>query len=277
MRNLTIIAFVTLLTIIIISPVIAQQNYNEGVPTDRKNTLYDIVPRWLVDVPTAGTLQRGYYDLGLQIFRDGGGLGYADIGLSSRLMLGVSYGGQGLISDHDVDWFPRIGFSARFRVVDELEFFPAVTVGYSDQGHGVWSSEWDRYEYKSRGFYGVASRNFYFYQWSAGWHAGVNYSLEHDGDNDDDLNIFVGVDVAFNYNLGLLLEWDAAWNDNDANTNMSGKGYGYLNGSLKWLFTSKLELEFLIKDMLGNRPDRPGNNTTVSREIRLTFIDSFGR
>lgn len=273
MRNLTTIALVFLLTIIMISPAMAQENYNVEVDSDRKNTLYDILPRWLVDCPTAGTLQRGYYNLGLNVFRDGGGLGYADIGLSSRFMLGVSYGGQGLISNHSVDWHPRIGFSARFRVVDEMEFFPAVTIGYSDQGHGGWNGEWDRYEYKSRGFYGVVSRNFYFYQWSAGWHAGVNYSLEND-DNDDDINLFLGVDVAFNYNLALLLEWDFAFNDNESNTTMSGSDPGYVNMSLKWLFTTNLELEFLLKDMLGNRP---GDNVTVSREIRLTFIDSFGR
>ena len=274
MKRLTAL---TIILIVCAAPLTAQENYNQEVPNDRANTLYDVLPRWLVDCPTAGTLHRGYYNLGLNIFRDGGGLGFADIGLSSRFMLGVSYGGQGLISDHSVDWFPRIGFSTRFRIVDEMEFFPALTIGYSDQGHGGWSAEFDRYEYKSRGFFGVLSRNFYFYQWSAGWHAGLNYSLEHDIDNDKNLNLFLGIDVAFNYNLGLLVEWDSGLNDNDETTPISGRGRGYMNTSIKWLFTSNLELELLLKDLFNNRPNWRGYNAGVSREIRLTYIDSFGR
>jgi len=246
----------------------------DEINIERKNTLYDVLPRWLVDMPTAGTLRKGYYNLGLRIQPYGGGLFYCDIGLSNRLMLGVSYGGRRLISDRDVDWNPRIGFSAKFRVIDEIEVFPAFTVGYTDQGHGAWIDSWDRYEFKSRGFYGVLSRNFYFYQWTSGWHFGMNYSLEGETDNDESVNFFAGIDVAFNYNLALMFEYDLAINDDKSAVPVSGKGRGYLNLSVKWLFTANLELELLAKDLLINRP---GDNNTFSREVRLTFIDSFGR
>ena len=242
----------------------------QEMDVQRRNSLYDLPPRWLVDMPTAGTMHRGYYQIGLRIYPEGGGLGYTDIGLSSRFMLGISYGAEDVISNRDPNWNPRIGFSLKFRVIDELEYFPAIAVGYTDQGFGAWNSEYDRYTFKSRGFYAVASRSFYFYKWTSGWHAGINYSLENDVDHEDDIDGWAGIDATFNYNLGLVLEYDLALNDNKT-APYSGKGRGYLNASIKWLFNENLEIEVIAKDLLVNRRE----SETFTREIRLTYIDSF--
>ena len=239
---------------------------------ESSHTLYDIAPRALVDLPTAGTLPRGSYQIGLRLYSGGGANGHTDIGLSNRFMLGISYGGTNIVSAEDPDWNPRIGFSLKFRLIDEMEYFPAIAVGFSDQGCGMFRSDWDRYTYKARGFYAVASRGFYFYKWTSGWHFGVNYSLEDEGDNDSDVNIFGGFDATFNYNLAVLLEYDAAFNDDRGETpEVSGKGRGYLNMSIKWLFAENLELEFLVKDLLVNRRE----SSTVTREVRMMYIDHF--
>ena len=237
-----------------------------------RHTLYEIPPRWLVDVPTAGTLPRGYYDIMVRLYANGGTVAYTNIGLSNRFMIGISFGGEGIVSGQGVDWNPRIGFSLRFRVIDELEFFPAVSVGYSGQGVGTYYESTKRYQYKSRGFYAVASRSFYFYRWTSGWHGGINYSLEND-DTDEDVNLFAGIDATFNYNLAMLLEYDVGLNDNKGGTpgDVTGKGRGYLNFSIKWLFTNSLELELIAKDLLINRRE----SSEFSREVRITFIDSF--
>jgi hypothetical protein len=236
------------------------------------HTLYDIAPRALVDLPTAGTLPRGAYQIGLRLYSAGGAIGYTDIGLSNRFMIGISYGGTDIVSSENPEWNPRIGFSLKFRLIDEMEYFPAVAVGYSDQGYGSFLSDFDRYTYKSRGFYAVASRGFYFYKWTSGWHFGVNYSLEDDGDGDSNVNVFGGFDATFNYNLALLLEYDAGMNDDRGETpEVSGKGRGYLNLSIKWLFAQNLELEILLKDMLVNRRE----SSTLTREVRMMYIDQF--
>lgn len=239
--------------------------------------LYDVPPRWLVDVPTAGTFPRGYFNIGARFYPNGGAIGNTDIGLSNRLTLGISYGAEDVISNTDPNWNPRIEFNVKFRLVDELEYFPAVTFGFSSQGFGAWSDAMDRYTFKSRGFYTVVSRSFYFYEWTSGWHAGVNYSLENDVDQDEDIDIFLGFDATFKYNLALLMEYDVALNDDRStlpNGNpyeFGGRGRGYFNMGIKWLFTKNLEMEVHIKDILLNRRD----SDTITREISITYIDKF--
>lgn len=240
--------------------------------SDVSHTLYDFAPRKLVDLPTAGTLPRGNFQLGLRIYAGGGALGYADIGLSDRFSLGISYGGTDIVSNEKPEWNPRIGFNLKLRLVDELEFFPAITVGFTDQGYGTWDGAYERYTYKSRGFYGVLSRSFYFYKWTSGWHFGINHSREYQHDHDKDINFFGGFDATFNYNLAILTEYDAALNDNKGDTDhVTGKGRGYLNVAVKWLFADNLELELLFKDLLLNRWE----SESFTREVRMMYIDSF--
>ena len=244
-----------------------------------QSSLYDVPPRWLVDMPTAGTLHRGYYNLSFRFYPNGGALGYADIGLSNRFMMGISFGGEGIISYTDPDWNPSIEFGVKFRLIDEMEYFPAISVGFSSQGSGEYSSSLERYAFKSRGFYAVASRSFYFYQWTAGWHAGINYSREKKIDDDKDINAFGGFDATFKYNLALMIEYDAALNDDRSTLPDSaetaylfaGKGRGYLNISIKWLFAENLELEVILKDLFVNRRE----SDTFTRELRITYIDNF--
>jgi hypothetical protein len=240
-------------------------------------TLYDIPPRDLIDMPTAGTLPRSYFDIGLRVYSGGGALGSCNIGLSNRLTLGISYGAEGAISNVEPNWNPDIEFNVKFRLIDEMQYFPGVVVGYASQGDGLWNKDLQRYTFKSRGFYAVASRSFYFYKWTSGWHAGINYSMEKKKDEDNTLNGFFGFDATFNYNLALLLEYDLALNDDKSTypdgtpANFSGKGRGYLNSSIKWLFAQNLQIEVILKDLLQNRREAE----TLTRELRLTYIEHF--
>jgi len=263
------LVIVMLLPAVVVS---AQESVN-----DAQTSLYDVPPRWLVDMPTAGTLPRAYYSIGFRFYPNGGTLARTDIGLSNRLTLGISYGAEDVISNREPNWNPRIEFNVKFRMIDELEYFPAVTVGFCSQGQGGWHSDLKRYTYKSRGFFGVVSRSFYFYDWTSGWHIGLNYSLENDIDHETDVDIFGGFDATFKYNLALLVEYDAALDDNRSRlptgepNEISGSGRGYLNASVKWLVTQNLEIEFLMKDLLVNRPEAD----TFTRAVRLTYIERF--
>ena len=240
-------------------------------------SFYDVAPRWLVDIPTAGTLPRAYFDICFRFYPHGGTISYTNIGLSNRLMMGISFGGDNVFSNEEPDWNPKLEFNIKLRILDEMEVFPAVAAGFSSQGDGPYNRQHDRFTYKSRGFYAVASRSFYFMSWTSGWHAGVNYSLEYDKDDEKDINLFAGFDATFKYNLALAVEYDAGLNDNTSRVpegvdyRFSGKGRGYLNCSIKWLFARNFEIELLMKDLLLNRRE----SDTFTRELRLTYVDMF--
>lgn len=249
----------------------AEQRRSRELAPGELPSLLDLPPRTLIDMPTAGTLTRGHFNIGIRLYQEGGGQGYTDIGLSNRLQLGISFGGTNVISNQTIESNPRIGFNIKFRFLDEYSYLPGMTVGYSDQGMGRWSEEFERYTFKSRGLFAVASRSFYFMQWTSGWHGGVNYSLE-DGDGDEEVNFFAGFDATFYDNMAFLAEYDFALNDNDGkNPLISGKGRGYLNLSLKWLFTDRLEIELIARDALVNRREA----ATFAREFRIVYRDAF--
>lgn len=148
-------------------------------------------PTMLIDTPTAGTLDRGSYDVGLRLYANGGVLGDISVGLSSRLMFGISFGGENIIGEGDIHWNPNPGIHLRYRMIDETIALPAFTVGFNSQGYGAYLKSAKRYTVKSRGFFLVASKNYAFLG-DLSFHGGVNYSLEK-GDGDTDLNFFTGL------------------------------------------------------------------------------------
>jgi hypothetical protein len=237
---------------------------------EQARSLFEIPTRNLINAPTAGTLPRGCFDVVLRVYPNGGILGSTSIGLSNRFMVGISYGAEGVISESSANWNPRIEFNLKLRLIEEEYYLPAFSIGFCSQGYGSYNDDWKRYTYKSKGFFAVVSRSFYFYKSSMGAHFGVNYSLEHEIDDDHDPSFFFGFDAQFSYNVCFLLEYDAALND-DGSGNLFGKGRGYMNCGIKWLFSDDLELEAVFENLLNNRR---GVNS-FGRGLRFTYIEFF--
>ena len=78
-----------------------------------------------------------------------------------------------------------------------------------------------------------------------GLHAGFCKSLSENDDGDNDVNFFFGIDKELNRSFSLLLEYDAALNDNnyDLNDITFGRGKGYLNAGLRWAINPNLMVE----------------------------------
>ncbi len=221
----------------------------------------------IIDCPSAATLERGSFLSILHMYNDGGMLGYLDVGISNRLMFGISYGGTNIIGSGKVDWNPQIAVNVRYRLIDEALAFPAIALGYNGQGFGRYLDSLGRYEEKSKGIYAAASKSFNFLGTLA-FHGGVNYSFERK-DNDKDLNAFVGLEKSINSELSLFAEYDFAINDNTGRS--IGQGKGYLNAALKFTFQKKLQIDFLWKNILKNNGLVDGS----SREIRISYIEYF--
>lgn len=224
-------------------------------------------PLRLVDTPTAGTLKRGSFRARLDIYPQGGILAGIGAGITDRFMFGISYGGTNIIGTGDVNWNKEPGVTVRYRLFEEDYFLPAILIGYDSQGFGAFIDSTKRYIKKSPGVFAAASKNFVFLG-TLGFHGGVNYSFER-GDGDKDINIFAGVEKSLNPELTLVGEYDFAFNDDGPNS--VGTGNGYLNAGLKWVFAGKLEISFVLKDILKNRRGVDG----MTREIRIAYAEIF--
>lgn len=227
------------------------------------------VPTMLVDCPTAGTLRRASFNIVVRSYPNGGILAGTNIGLSNRFMVGISYGAEGIIAEERPNWNPRIEFNVKLSLVDEGLVFPAATVGFCSQGYGYYVDDLERYAFKSKGFYVVASKNYPMYEWQVGLHGGINYSIEQE-DKDENADFFIGMDTRLNKDVALALEYDFATNDNRDVTSL-GKGRGYLNMAIQWIYADNLVMEVLLKNLNNNRK----GVADIWRGLRVTYVEQF--
>ena len=219
----------------------------------------------LVDSPTAGLIEKGRYAMDLRLFANGGVAGRLQVGALKRLSIGLSFGGERLIGEGDIDWYPRVEVTARYRAIEENQTWPALVLGYETQGYGTYSNE--RYQVKSKGFYLVVSKNYTSSFGQFGLHAGANISRE-DAD-DDDWSAWFGVDKSLNEELALLAEYDLARNDDGLLAR--GIEEGYLNVGARWVVAPQLKIACYLKNTLSSGRFDPHS----SRELSVIYTEEF--
>ena len=81
-----------------------------------------------------------------------------------------------------------------------------------------------------------------------------NTFLNIEGVEQDDINMFFGLDKELNRSFSLMIEYDAALNDNDYifNDISFGKGIGYLNAGIRWAVSPNLMMEINFNDISKN-------------------------
>ena len=84
-----------------------------------------------------------------------------------------------------------------------------------------------------------------------------------------------GIDKELNRSFSLLVEYDAALNDNldnddDALNNIFGKGKGYLNAGIRWAMSPNIMLEINFNDINQNTEAEYTN-----REVKIMYSESF--
>jgi len=227
----------------------------------------------LVDMPTAAILQHGEYDMSLRLYTAGGVLGGARVGLFNHVMFGFSYGGLMILGTGTPDWNPRVEFDFKWQILGESLSGPAIALGFDSQGFGYFDNTFERYQYKSPGFYAVLTKH-WLWLGLLGLTGGVNYSLEND--DDDDPNLFAGLEKSITKNFDFYLEYDAGLNDNQGD-GVFGRGRGYLNLSVLWKVSRTLQIAFDLRDLLENSQASPQHSeiTGVSREIRIIYTNYF--
>ncbi|OGU54294.1 MAG: hypothetical protein A2V66_13930 [Ignavibacteria bacterium RBG_13_36_8] len=214
--------------------------------------------RSLIDLPSAGVLERGYAGVSVDVLPIGVVISKIEVGVFDNFSFGISYGGANIIGSGKVEWYKLPGVNARLRILDETEATPALTIGFDSQGKGMYIDSLKRYEIKSPGFFVAVAKNFEFLGYLS-IHGIINYSLERE-DGDKDINLGVGFEKTLGGQVSLVGELDFANNDNTGNS--LGEGTGYLNLGVRWSvgegFTVGLDLRNLIdnKKFNSNKADR---------------------
>jgi len=245
-------------------------------------------PLNLVSIPTAGTLPRGSFTLESLIIKDGGIVPRLSVGFTDNFSFGVSYGVQNLIGDAKPSTnktTPEV--QMKYRVFDESEKMPALVYGLDTQGRGIFHDidsiksindttiTLNRYDQKAWGMYLVFSKNWDLLG-NLGLHGGISKSLSENDDGDNDINLFFGFDKELNRSFSLLVEYDAALNDNLEQNDYGydditfGRGNGYLNAGIRWAISPNLMLEINFNNINQNTDAEYTN-----REIKIMYSESF--
>jgi len=218
-------------------------------------------PRWLIEAPTAGMLPNRTLGLDVRFYGGDGMLAELAASVWGRVLVGTSFGGQGVLGRGDTAWNPSPGVSLRVRVLDETEGRPALAAGFRSQGFGRYDDGVDRYETKSLGVYGAFSKNYRHPLGQGGLHFGLNRSLE-DADGDGGLTFYLGVETDLGRRGWLALEHHFARNDGAV-----ASGRGYLNAAIRWTVGGRLGLELDLRNLLEN-----AGATGPDREVRVVYV-----
>ena len=231
-------------------------------------------PSSLVTLPTAGTLQRGSFALEMRIQKFGGLTSSISVGLTDRFQLGISYGSANLIGNDSLIWYPKPETNLKYLLIDESESTPGISLGIDTQGLGKFNSDDSlmRYDTKALGLFAVASKNWVTPLGNLGWHFGSNYNFVETNDNDKDVNFFMGFDIEFNPELSIMLEYNAALNENNMTSkNIAISRGGYLNAGVRWTFVERLHIEMDFNNLMFDKKKVDYFN----REIKITYIEYF--
>jgi len=231
-------------------------------------------PSTLISLPTAGTLQRGSFALEMRIQKFGGLTSSISVGLTDRFQLGISYGSANLIGDDSLIWYPKPETNLKYLLIDESETSPGISLGIDTQGLGKFNSgdSLMRYDTKALGLFAVASKNWVTPLGNLGWHFGSNYNFVETNDNDKDVNFFMGFDIEFNPELSIMLEYNAALNENNMTSkNIAISRGGYLNAGVRWTFVERLHIEMDFNNLMFDKKKVDYFN----REIKITYIEYF--
>ncbi len=254
----------TIITAIALLFTVPVNSYSQG--TAGENAKYEY--RTLIDMPTAGVLEKGYVGATTDVLPNGVVIEKLEVGAFDNVSFGISYGGANVIGEGKIDWYKLPGVNIRFRLFNEALTFPAISFGFDSQGKGLYHDSLGRYDIKSPGFYAAASKNFAFLGYLS-VHATASYSLESkDGDNF--IDFYVGAEKTLGNSVSLIAEYNFAFNDNE--TKYFGSDAGYLNAGIKWSIGAGFTLEFDLRDLLSNKKLTP---SAADRALKIEYIKSI--
>jgi len=224
-------------------------------------------PIYIIDSPTAGLLQHGEINVQGRLGPGSAFTAAFRLGIKGVVHAGISFGMQNIFERGAITVNDQVGVELRVRIVQEGRG-PAFALGFNSQGTGPYDEEIERYERKSKGFYGALSKNWKVILGHLSMHGGANYSTERM--DQDTLNIFAALDWEVVHGLSFLADWDAGFNDNIKDGTYGG-GDTYLDAAVRVNYGTHLSMMLIFRDLLKNYEPDP----RVWREFEIAFFDTF--
>ncbi len=255
------ISTILLLAVFSFSSLLAQGTAGEGAKYEYRK---------LIDMPTAGVLEKGQVSLSSELLPNGTLIAKVEAGIFDNFNIGLSYGGSNIIGSGSPDWYPfPPGVNLRVRLMDETILIPALTIGFDTQGKGDYFKDEKRFAIKAPGLFAAVSKNFSLLGYLS-FHGVVNYTMLEDKDGDNFVNLMVGAEKTLGSSFSLIGEYNFAFNDNS--TGKFGEGKGYLNLGVRWSLSKGVTVGFDLRDLLENKKWLP---TTADRSLLIEFIQQI--
>lgn len=213
----------------------------------------------LIDVPTAGILDYGGFQLKTRFYNDGGVLGGLNFGVMERLNLGVSMTVDKLIGSDSPIRMRRPEIQVKFRFDDGGYYLPAMALGYDSQGY-YYERDVKKYYEKGKGLYLVGSKEI-----------GISNLVLHGGFNipDFDNNYFFGF-LGANYTLedkvSFILEYDSLFHTDDPSR---------LNAGMRVYITPYFRLDMALREIGRSGEFAPGVPRKSERIVQMRYNTSF--
>jgi len=198
----------------------------------------------LIDTPTPQITERGGYNVNFRFYsfesnggsNNGGLLVGLFFGVLEHMNLGVYLDTENIVGNENIK-LRRPRLFVKFRIFRGTERFPAIGVGYDDQGYGEYRDR--KYQQREKGFFIVLCKENFIRQLEVC--TGIN------GYDFDKFSVrgFIGLFSKVGENLVPMLEFD----------NLGGGSQNRINIGIRYFLTPNLDVEIDGRD-IANEFDR---------------------
>lgn len=240
-------------------------NYSILYPNGSSGSNPKYENRRIVDMPNCGMLQNNNIAFDISFLEHGVLYLGADYSILKMFNVGVSYSTNLLLGEYRNYYQKYPGLNLKARILDESLNFPAIAVGFSNQGFSTYISNLERFQVHSPGLFIVLSKSF---KWNLGYlasHLGVNYSFDNEPENRT-LNYYFGIEQSISSTISLNIEYNF---QRDEKSVFMYAQKGLLNLALRASIIEGLTLDFQIKDVLYHYR---GEGKNPTRQIGFEII-----
>jgi len=204
----------------------------------------------LIDVPTAGILDYGSYNVNFRLFSNGGVLSRLNFGVFKVVNLGFAWEVQKLIGDQDPSVAPPALY-LKVRPFSGTMSMPSFAFGYDGQGY-FYNSSSDEFAQKGKGVFIVFTKEMFFPGLEMNFGANINDFKK------SEVDAFTAASFNIEEKFMLIAEYD----------NIHYSPENRFNAGLRLAITDDLSIDLAGRDLISK--DR-----SSERILKINYVGRF--